>query len=135
MMSPDPSMEALVGDALACVAAECPLAFRAVQAALGGRRVDLSVGRESFALALAESSEAPSGVVRIRTTSRVLRDVLTGERDPLEAVLADDLVVHGGAGDLVAAAEAGLFFAKGAARCTSMDRLLSRLSQLVEEEG
>ena len=128
-----PSLQSLVGDALACVATECPLAYREMGAALGDRRIGISAGNESFEVALA--APALGSFVRVRTTARVIHDVLTGQRDPLEAVLADDLVVHGDAGDLVAAAEAGLFFAKGSARCTSMDPLLLRLSELAEEEG
>lgn len=132
-------MEHLVIDALDCVATECPLAYRAMETALANRRVALVVSGESFAISLTTASEATGDpiapAVRIETTARVVRDVLTGERDPLEAVLADDLVVHGDADDLVAASEAGLFFVKGAARCTSMGPLLARLANLAEREG
>jgi len=128
------SVETLIGDALACVATECPLAYRAMETALGDRRIGVSIGTESFEIALAAPSP-PALTVRIETTARVIHDVLTGERDPLEAVLADELVIYGDAGDLVAVAEAGLFFAKGSARCISMDPLLVRLSNLAEEEG
>lgn len=130
-------MRALVDDVLDCVARECPEAYLAMQRALGDRRFGLAFAHESFALApgAAPDSSSPEPSIAIRTTARTLHDILTGERDPLDAILADELTVHAGADDLVAAAEAGLFFVKGAARCTSLDPMLRRLKDLAEGEG
>ena len=133
-------MRALVDDVLDCVALECPEAYLAMQRALGERRLDLGFAHESFALALAPALAPPPGssseqAIAIRTTARTLHDILIGERDPLDAILADELTVHAGVDDLVAAAEAGLFFVKGAARCTSLEPMLRRLKDLAEGEG
>ncbi len=128
-------MRALVDDVLDCVALECPEAYLAMQRALGDRRFGLAFADESFALALAADASSPEPSIAIRTTARTLHDILIGERDPLDAILADELTVHAGADDLVAAAEAGLFFVKGAARCTSLDPMLRRLKDLAEGEG
>jgi len=126
-------MRAIVDDALECVAVECPDAYRAMQETLGGRRIELAFEGESFTLTLAdtEAITASERSVRIRTTARIVHDILMGELEPIQAILADALMVHAHADDLVAAAEAGLFFAKGAARCTSMDSMMMRLRALV----
>lgn len=123
------SMHTLVDEALACVAAECPAAYLAMQSALGGRRIGLRFGRESFDVALASQGRPSDSheTIAIQTTAQVVYDVLAGERDPLDAILADDIVLHGAADDLVTLGEAALFFVKGAVRCTSTQSLLSRL--------
>jgi len=135
------AMRALGDDVLDCVALECPGAYPATQRAAGAPRVGPAVRHESFSLAFAPApapaaegwfSEQP---IAIRTTARTLHDILMGERDPLDAILADELTVHAGADDLVAAAEAGLLFVKGAARCTSLAPMLRRLKNLAEGEG
>jgi hypothetical protein len=132
------SMHALVDDVLECVAVECPEAYRAMQQTLGDRPLELSFGSESFTITLATSgleAGTPSGrAIEIRTTARVIRDILMGEREPLDAILADDIVVYGGADDLIAAADAGLFFVKGAARCMSLEPLVTRLKDLADRE-
>lgn len=130
-------VRALVDDVLGCVALECPGAYVAMQRALGDRRFDLAFTHESFSFAAGGAAQGTSAApsIAIRTTTRTLYGILTGERDPLDAILADELTVHADADDLVAAAEAGLFFVKGAARCTSLDPMLTRLKDLAEEEG
>ncbi len=135
------TIRALMADAFDCVARECPDAHRAIQAALGTRCVALSIDGERFDLDAARQDGSwvtdacpRAGVTRVKTTARSVRDVLTGTRDPLDAILADEIVLHGSAGDFVVLGEAGLLFVKGAVRCTSIDPLLARLSALADRE-
>jgi hypothetical protein len=151
MMSPD-SISALVDDALACVLQECPEAYRAMAKSLGLRRVDLIVCDEALELSfipeasdagihqeLAELGDVPSinpAAVLIETSATTLHDVVTGNRDALDAIRADDLKVVASPEDLIHASEAGLFFIKGAVRCTSITPMLARLERLaIKERG
>jgi len=135
------TVRALMADAFDCVARECPDAHRALQAALGTRCVALSIDGERFDLDAARheggwvtDARPRAGVTRVETTARSVRDVLTGARDPIDAILADEIVLHGSAGDFVVLGEAGLLFVKGAVRCTSIEPLLARLSALADRE-
>lgn len=154
MISDDDSFGALVDDALACISLECPEAYRAMARALGLRRVDLFVRGEALELSfvpprgshvqeeerareLTELGDAPSinpAAVVIETNVSTLRDVVSGDRDALDAILADDLRVVASPEDLIHASEASLYFIKGAVRCRSMSPLLSRLECLALKE-
>lgn len=127
-------LASLVRDALACVAAECPAASREMRAALGDRVVHLDVSTEAFAVALTEEPAAHASI-SVRTTAAVLHRIFEGDRDPLEAILDDEVVVRGAAADLEALSRAALFFVKGAVRCRSMDPLLNRLKELSDDAG
>jgi hypothetical protein len=153
MTSPPDSISTLVDDALACLLQECPDAYRAMAKALGPRRVDLVVRDEALELSfipkasdlvihqeLAELGDAPSinpAAVLIETSATTLHNIVTGTREAIDAIIADDLKVIASPEDLIHASEAGLFFIKGAVRCTSITPMLSRLERLAmnEREG
>lgn len=125
-------MEELARSALDHVARECPPAYEAMRGILRDRRISVRIRGESFELALAEGPTRPA--ISVWTSAKALRDLLRGERDALDAILGGEVLVRGDALDLVAAVDAGLCFVKGAARCASLETLLSRLEHLADEE-
>jgi hypothetical protein len=145
------SVEALVDDALQCILQECPAAYRAMAIALGPRRVDLDVDGESLELLfvpeatdetlqrqlteLGDEPSATSAAIKIQTSAASIHQILIGDRDALDAILADDIEVVASPEDLIRASEAGMLFVKGAVRCQSMPPLLSRLKRLATQKG
>lgn len=127
-------LETLVRDALACVETECPAAALEMKTALGARVVALDFGTESFRVALAESAHERASL-SVSTTAAVMHAILAGDRDPLDAILDDAVVVRGAATDLEALSRTAMLFVKGAVRCPSMDALLNRLKHLSDSKG
>jgi hypothetical protein len=124
------SIAALVDDALACVAAEHADAYARMRTALAGRCIEAKVDHELVTVAL-ESSPGPT--VRVRTSVDAVCAVLLGECEIMDAVLADRLDVVGAPDDLVALADALIWFVEGAMRCVSIGRLVERLLELRKE--
>lgn len=126
----------LVGDALACVAAEHPEAHALLCARLGPRTVSITLGREQFALAAGQVVAAvDDAVLLIHSDAATLDDVLRGELAVLDALCSDRLQVRGTVEDLICGFAAMTSFLQGAVRCTAMPPLLERLSSQREEQG
>ena len=128
-MNRSPSV--LIVDALACVAREMPQAHARMRAALGLRCVALSIGGDLVHVALDDNADARPAIT-VRTSVTTLTDVLHGDCELLDAVLAGDLEVTGGPDDLVAAADAMRWFLEGALRCLSIEPLAEELFALRE---
>lgn len=122
---------AVIVDALGCVAREMPQAHARMRAALGLRTVALSIGTETMHVAL-DDNAATEPAVTVRTSVTTLTDVLHGDRELFDAVLACDLDVVGDPDDLVAAADAMRWFLEGALRCLSIEPLADELFALRE---
>jgi hypothetical protein len=121
----------LIVDALACVARELPQAHARMRSALGLRTVALTIGDELVHVALDDDAH-PEPAITVRTSITTLTDVLQGDRELLDAVLAGDLDVIGEPNDLVAAADAMRWFLEGALRCLSIEPLADELFALRE---
>ena len=126
------AIAALVEDAVACVAAEVPAAYAAMERALGARRFELAIDDEHFMLDLGATA-LRGAVLSIATDVETLHALVHGELEALEAILADRLEITAGPDDLVAAAAAMTGFLQAAARCVSMQPLLDRLAALRKE--
>ncbi len=121
---------ALVEDAIACLAAEHAFAYTRMRSALAGRSIEARVDDERVTVAL-ESSPGPT--VRVRTDIDTVCAVLLGECEVMDAVLADRFEVLGAPDDLVALADALIWFVEGAMRCVSIGELVERLLELRKE--
>ncbi len=122
----------LVADALACVAAEHPIAYAELERELGSRRLDLEIDDEQFLIEIGPS--VPHGAtISVTTDLDTLCAVVHGERDALDAILAGRLDIVAGPDDLVAAGIAAIRFLQGALRCVSMQPLFDRLVALRKE--
>lgn len=122
----------LVEDAVACVAAEHPAAYAALERALGARRFDLEIDDEQFMLDIGiPTLRGP--VVSVTTDIATLYALVHGEQGLLDAALAGRLDVRASADDLVAVSEALTHFVQGAMRCVSMQQHLDRLATLRKE--
>jgi hypothetical protein len=126
------AIAALVEDAVACVAAECPPAYAAMEQALGSRRFDLAIGDEHFMLDLGITA-LHGAVVSVETDVATLCALVLGECGVLDAVLAERLDVVASPEDVIAASAALTWFLQGALRCVSMPALLDRLVALRKE--
>lgn len=122
----------LVADAVACVAAEHPAAYAAMERALGVRRFDLEIDDEQFMLDLGIPALHGS-VISVTTDLATLYALVHGELALLDAALAGRLDVRASADDLVAVHEALKQFVQGAMRCVSMPQYLDRLAALRKE--
>ncbi len=123
---------ALIEDAVACVAAEHPPAYKALERALGPRRFDLDIADEQFMLDIGVPALHGS-VVSVTTDVETLCALVYGECGVLDAVLSGRLDVLASPDDLVAVSEALTYFVQGAMRCVSMPQLLDRLVALRKE--
>lgn len=126
----------LVGDALACVAAEHPEAHALLCAQLGPRTLAITLGREQFAIAVGRVvAAADNPTLSICTDAATLDDVLRGELAVIDALCSDRLHVRGAIEDLSSVFVATTTFLQGAVRCIAMPPLLERLSSQREEQG
>jgi hypothetical protein len=123
---------ALVEDAVACVAAECPPAYAAMEAAFDSRRLDLAIEDEHFMLDLGMPA-LHGAVISVETDVDTLCALVLGEQDVLDAVLAGRLDVVASPDDVIAASAALTWFVQGALRCVSSQALLDRLVALRKE--
>ncbi len=123
------TIAALLDDAFTCLATEHAAAHAHVRDSLGARRILARVDHEDISIELAESTTT----VRVRTNVATLCDVLNGDLEVIDAVLADRLEVIGSADDLVALGEAMIWFVEGAMRCVSIPGLIERLFALRKE--
>ena len=126
----------LLSDALACVARECPAAYREMRETLGQRRVGLCVGDERLLVSLSDaggevSTADGAAEVRVHASERTVHALLCSQADVLECLLDDTLFVQGVADELLAVADAMTFFIKGAVRCASTPNLLERLERRI----
>jgi hypothetical protein len=122
----------LIEDAIACVAAEVPQAYAAMERALGARRVELAIDDEHFMLDLGATALHGS-VLSVVTDVETLCALVEGELGLFDAILADRLDIAASPDDVVAAASAMTCFVQGAMRCVSMQPLLDRLVALRKE--
>jgi hypothetical protein len=125
-------IEALVADALACVAAEHPAAYAELERELGSRRLDLEIDDEQFLIELGAPA-LHGAVISVMTDVETLCALVHGERDVLDSILRGQLDLVAGPDDLVALGAAMTRFLQGAVRCVSMQRLLDRLAVLRKE--
>ncbi len=125
-------ISALVEDAVACVAAECPAAYTEMEERLGPRRFELAIDDEHFMLDLGATALHGS-VLSITTSVDTLCALVLGETGVLEAVEAGRLDVVASDRDLIAASAAMTSFLQGALRCMSMPALRDRLVALRKE--
>jgi hypothetical protein len=126
------TISALVEDALACVANECPPAYAAMEHAFGTRRLDIAIDDEHFMLDLGTPSLHGS-VISIVSRVDTIRDLILGNASVLDAIEREQLEIVASPDDLVAAADAMTHFLQGALRCVSMPALLDRLVALRKE--
>jgi hypothetical protein len=122
------SVSALVSDALACIARECPEAYARMRDALGPRRIVLAIGGEVVPVEL--SAAASPRAIAVHTSVDALCAVLAGELPVLDAVLARRLDALADPDDLIAASEAMTWFLHGAATCPSIEPLTQQLFAL-----
>ena len=125
-------IETLVSDALGCLAAEHPAAYRELVRELGPRRLDLDIDDEQFMIDLA-APVLHGAVISVTTDIDTLCATVHGERDVLDTILDGRLDVIAGPDDLIALGRATTRFIQGALRCVSMQPLLDRLVVLRKE--
>lgn len=129
-------LAALVGDALACIAAEHPEAHALLCAQLGPRTLSITLGREQFAIAAGQViAAAADAALVIHSDAATLDDILRGELEVIDALCSDRLQVRGSIEDLLPVFAAATTFLQGAVRCIAMPPLLERLSSQREDQG
>jgi len=116
---------------------EANLAYGAVAHRLSGRRVGIAVDGERLSVSstnaqlLVERSLAPV-VAEARASRYVLKRLLVGERELIDAVCADEVSLQGELEDLIAFYEALLLYFLGAVRCPSFPEVLREFLAGVE---
>ncbi len=123
------SFQVFLSRSLRVLASEADSAYRAVMLRLGGRRVAIAVDGERLSVASLNgrlSVERSLGPVaaEARASRLALKRVLSGERDLMDAICADEISLQGELEDLVAFYEALLLYFLGAVRCPSFPKLL-----------
>ena len=130
------TLAALATDALACLARECPPAHARLCAALGTRRMRVEIAAEQFDIAGGDVvAPVDEAAIELASDARTLYDVLYGELDVLDAVVAERVRVRGAADDVIAATTAMELFLAGALRCPSMPALFERLGELARGDA
>jgi hypothetical protein len=133
----EPSVQGLLAESFAVLAAETPPAWRRFVASLDGRVVELHVDDERFAVVFARGDaviEAAGRVAdaRIATSRQTILDVLDARLSLRDAVLGDRLEVIAPMSMMEPLHEGILAYVHGGVRSPSFPSLLMRFRGLTE---
>lgn len=131
------SLAALTEDLFAHVARQCPQAMEAIAAECAGLTVSVRVGESYFGVAASAQGavmRAPTrAVVRVEASAAALREVMTGEREVLDALREERVRVFGAATDFVKLDAMVRLLVAGAARAPDAGALLDEFIALSNE--